>query len=334
MRSWLLRGVTSFLAGLVLAIGLPDPAPAAPAVPAIAGISAHDPSQAAAYFASAPAAQIQSLVTAEPVAVGNLDGAPITVRFDANARDDGSRFAGRQVLGYEPGGDGRVIEVIGDLTTAKRIAIMVPGSDTTLANFDTGLGGVNRRAPAWQARQLATAAGPDTAVVAWLGYDTPHGIGRGAIRSELGQAGADALVQFLDGLTIQCPHATITVIGHSYGTVVLGHAARRLPTTVTDLIAIGSPGMDVDHESDLHTTARVWAGSDPTDWTLHLPDLRILGAGHGTNPTRPGFGALPLDVHDAAGHDGYFVPGTTALASIAAVVNGTTTAVNETAATS
>jgi hypothetical protein len=81
--------------------------------------------------------------------------------------------------------------------------------------------------------------------------------------------------------------------------------------------------MDVGRAADLGTHARVWAGSDASDWTLRLPDLRILGAGHGTNPTRTRFGALPLDVHDAPGHDGYFVPGTASLASLARVVDGT-----------
>jgi pimeloyl-ACP methyl ester carboxylesterase len=130
-------------------------------------------------------------------------------------------------------------------------------------------------------------------------------------------------VGYLDRLAIESPHATVTVIGHSYGAVVLGHAAPSLPATVTDLVAIGSPGMDVSRAADLGTHARVWAGSDASDWTLRLPDIRILGAGHGTNPTRPGFGALPLDVHDASGHDGYFVPGTVSLASLARVVDGT-----------
>src|SRR5690349_9338111 len=74
-----------------------------------------------------------------------------------------------------------VVFVAGDLATATRIAVLVPGSDTTPANFHRGLGGVQRRSPAWQARQLAAAAGPGTAAVAWLGYETPHGIGRAAI---------------------------------------------------------------------------------------------------------------------------------------------------------
>jgi pimeloyl-ACP methyl ester carboxylesterase len=217
---------------------------------------------------------------------------------------------------------GPVVAVVGDPLTATHVAVLVPGMNTTPGNFATGLGGVLRRAPIWQAHQLATAAGPGTAVIAWLGYDPPQGFDRSAIRSERAEAGADALVAFLDRLAHDCPHATVTVIGHSYGSVVLGHAAARMPAAVTDLVAIGSPGMDVSRAADLKAHARLWAGSDRTDWTLRLPDLRILGAGHGTNPTRSGFGALPLDVHDAAGHDGYFVPGTAALASLARVVDG------------
>ena len=216
--------------------------------------------------------------------------------------------------------------VVGDLSTAKRIAVLVPGADTTAANFETGLGGVLRRSPAWQARQLADAAGPDTAVVAWLGYETPRGIGRTAIRSERARSAAQALVAFVADLTEKCPHATVTLIGHSYGSIVLSYAAPRLPVAVTDLVAIGSPGMDIEAASDLDATARLWAGSAPDDWTRRIPPLRILGAGHGRNPTDDGFGALPLDVHDAAGHDGYFVPGTAALTSIARVVNGTAAA--------
>lgn len=212
------------------------------------------------------------------------------------------------------------VEVAGDLATAGRIAVLVPGADTTAANFDTGLGGVQRRAPGWQAHQLAAAAGSGTAVVAWLGYQTPSGIGRAAIRSERAQAGADALVRYVSGLTADHPQSTVVLIGHSYGTVVIGRAASRLPAQVTDIVALGSPGMDVTRAADLHTTARVWAGSDPGDWTLRLPDLRLFGAGHGTNPTRAGFGAHLLDVHDAVGHDGYFVPGTRSLQSIAEVV--------------
>jgi pimeloyl-ACP methyl ester carboxylesterase len=214
-----------------------------------------------------------------------------------------------------------VVAVVGDLSTATRIAVLVPGADTTPGNFHRGLGGVQRRSPAWQAEQLVAASGPGTAAVAWLGYETPRGIGRTSIRSDRAVDAADALVGYVGSLVADRPHATVVLIGHSYGSVVLTYAARRLPAAVTDLVVIGSPGMDVSTAADLGTTARLWAGSAPNDWTRRIPPVRVFGAGHGRHPTDPEFGALPLDVHDADGHDGYFVPGTLALSNIAGVLS-------------
>lgn len=41
----------------------------------------------------------------------------------------------QQVLFFNPSGQGVAAMVIGDLATATRVAILVPGSDTTLATF-------------------------------------------------------------------------------------------------------------------------------------------------------------------------------------------------------
>jgi pimeloyl-ACP methyl ester carboxylesterase len=229
------------------------------------------------------------------------------------------------VLASDRRGDGRIVEVVGDLRDADRIAVIVPGVSTTLDNFHRGLGGVVRRSPYWQAVQLHTAAraGPGrVAVVAWLGYDPPDGIGLPAVRSGSAVAGADALVRFVAELTAYRRDASITLIGHSYGSLVLAYAAARLPAQVTDLVALGSPGMDVMRAGQLPAGARLWVGSAAGDWTRWLPDVRILGLGHGTNPSRPWFGARRLDVTGAGGHDGYFVPGTISLRSLAAVVDG------------
>jgi hypothetical protein len=232
-----------------------------------------------------------------------------------------------------------IAEVVGDLASADRIAIIVPGVATTPGNFDSGLGGVIRRSPSWQAKQLyaatsgqlsaattaATVAptGARVAVVAWLGYDPPSGIDLAAIRSDRAVAGARALVRFVNGLAGEHPGAAITLIGHSYGALVLAYAAAGLPTQVTNLVALGSPGMDLDRAGQLPTHARLWVGSADGDWTRWLPDLRLLGLGHGTNPDRPWFGAQHLNVAGAHGHDGYFVPGTASLRSLAAVTLGT-----------
>jgi pimeloyl-ACP methyl ester carboxylesterase len=229
------------------------------------------------------------------------------------------------ILALDRSGDGRIVEAVGDLRDADRVAVIVPGVATTLDNFHNGLGGVVQRSPYWQASQLYAAAGADArkvAVVAWLGYDPPDGVDLAAVRSSRAVAGASALVRFVSELTAYRPGISITLIGHSYGSLVLAYAAARLPAQVTDLVVLGSPGMDVGRAGQLHAHARLWAGSAAGDWTRWLPDLRILGLGHGTNPSRPWFGTRRLDVAGAHGHDGYFVPGTTSLRSLAAVVDG------------
>ncbi|MFC5007921.1 alpha/beta hydrolase [Dactylosporangium cerinum] len=225
--------------------------------------------------------------------------------------------------------DGRAVEVVGDPATAATVVVLVPGVDTTAANFDRGLGGVQRRAPAWQARQLAarvaalaTPTSGSVAVVAWLGYHPPRGIKLAAVREDAAASGAAALLRFLRAVTAP----RVVLVGHSYGSTVIGRAAARLDTglagRVTDVVALGSPGMGVDRAADLHTSARIWAGSAAGDWTRRLPGARILGAGHGTHPTDPAFGALPLPVDGVTGHDGYFVPGTASLDALAAIAIG------------
>src|SRR5690349_12500186 len=227
---------------------------------------------------------------------------------------------GRQFLEYDTQGDGRAVEVVGDLAHATHIAIVIPGVDTTVANFDHGLGHVERRAPAFQARQLyrqmTARTSEPVAVVAWLGYDPPEGVGLDAIRENRAEAGAKALVSFVDTLSSA---AAVTVIGHSYGSVVAGLAAPKLGPSVHNIIAIGSPGMGVDTRADLHTTARVWAGTAKGDWTRWIPGVRIFGLGHGTRPADPAFGALPLPVDGVANHDSYFVTGTGSLTAMAEI---------------
>ena len=288
-----------------VADGGPDPRTAAP-------------TEVARYFAGLDDAAQHALAARYPAVVGNLDGAPLELRLATNG---GFRLA------YDPRGDGRIAEVVGDLLTADRIAVLIPGVDTTQWTFHSGLGGVERRAPVWQARQLyeaARAADPSArvAVVAWLGYDPPEGVRLAAIRADRASAGASALRRFVGGVAAQRPGASIVLIGHSYGGLVLGLAAPRLDPAVTDLIALGSPGMGVRRAADLHTGARVWAGTAPNDWTRRVPGVRIGGAGHGTRPSARSFGALPVPAGDVDGHDGYFVPGTRCLAAIASIVAG------------
>lgn len=237
----------------------------------------------------------------------------------------GIATAGRQFLALDPAGDGTAVEVIGDLATADRIAVLVPGVDTTLRDFDRGLGGVARRAPAVQARALYAELRADSpaarvAVIAWLGYDTPDGLGVAAVLESRARAGAKALRGFVRQVHQQRPGATVTLIGHSYGAIVVGLAAPSLPY-VPDLIALGAPGMGARRAADLGG-ARVWSALAPADWIRRIPQARILDLGHGRRPSHPAFGARPLPADGVAGHDFYLTPGSTTLAAVARVVLG------------
>jgi pimeloyl-ACP methyl ester carboxylesterase len=234
---------------------------------------------------------------------------------------------GRRFLLRDHHGDGYAIEVVGDLDGAERIVMLVPGVGSTLVNFDRGLGGVARRAPAVHARNLLAAAHAvdptaHVAVVAWLGYDPPDGLGLEAARDSRARSGAPALVHFVARLAAERPAASITVVGHSYGAVVVGLAAADLDSRVTDLVALGAPGMGVRRAADLRTTARVWAAEAPTDWIHRVPGVHMLSLGHGTRPGTRGFGAHMLPTAGVSGHDGYLAPGSATLHAIAVVALG------------
>ncbi|MFD0822411.1 alpha/beta hydrolase, partial [Micromonospora zhanjiangensis] len=61
----------------------------------------------------------------------------------------------------------------------------------------------------------------------------------------------------------------------SYGALVVGLAAPALGPQVTDLVALGAPGMGADRMDRLGTGARVWAALAPDDWIRRVPEVRI-----------------------------------------------------------
>ncbi|MFD3514001.1 alpha/beta hydrolase [Streptomyces sp. NPDC058657] len=287
--------------------------------------AASTPAQVAAFFGGLSAERREELVRRHPLVVGNLDGAPLSLRYAANRRAlraDG-RFPrllspGRQILAFDPRGRGQVVEVYGDLARAAHVAVVVPGSDIDASTYDRARDPYGT--PAGMARSLREVTGPATAVVAWAGYTTPVGIGVDAATGALAGAGAERLVRFTDGLdAVGAPDPA--VFCHSYGSVVCGLAASRLDAA--DLVAVASPGMHADSAAGLRTKARVWAAKDATDWIDRIPHVRVLGLGHGADPADAAFGARPVPATTAHGHTGYFAPGTDSLRAFAAITEGT-----------
>ncbi|ORT60493.1 alpha/beta hydrolase [Streptomyces sp. CB03238] len=303
-------GSEAWRADTSLGRALPDPAHATPR-------------EVAAFFRTLTGAQQRGLAHRHPTVVGNLDGAPVALRYEANAtalRRD-ARFAhlaghGRQILAFDPRGRGQVAEVYGDLARSRHVAVLVPGSDIDAGTYDHPTDPYGT--PAGMARQLRAAA-KGTAVIAWAGYTTPVGVGLDAASGDLAEAGAARLTRLTDGLAaVEAPAPA--VFCHSYGSVVCGLAAPHLKAG--DLVVLGSPGMRADTVADLGTAARVWAAKDPSDWISKVPNVQLLGLGHGSDPADPAFGARPVPAADAHGHTGYFAPGTQSLRTFAAIARG------------
>lgn len=224
------------------------------------------------------------------------------------------------LLAYDPRGDGRAIEVFGSLSTARHIAILVPGTGWDLDKLLEGSRNADpvQGAQALRAQMAALDPSARTAVVVWLGYDAPEHIDRQTFRSERAITGARALVSFVHTLPRQ---AQLTLIGHSYGTVVLGRAAPSLPE-VSDLVALASPGMDADSVADLGTGARVWAARASGDPIWLTPDVRVAGYGHRADPVSPEFGATVFRTGAIHGHNEYYRPGSESVLNLARIILG------------
>ena len=225
---------------------------------------------------------------------------------------------GRHFLDFNPRGQGLAGEVIGNLARASRVAVLVPGSDTTLATFGsrgTASPGGGALALAAQASRLDP--GARLAVIAWLGYQPPSTLSPAVMTSGDAGQGASALRWLVDDLA-RNGHP-VALLCHSYGSVVCGLAAPHLP--VTDIAVFGSPGMDASSVRALHTTARVWAGRGASDWIGYVPHIQFLGLGFGQDPTAPAFGARLFGC-GPGGHSGYFRPGSIALRNLAYIALG------------
>ncbi|MFE2579307.1 alpha/beta hydrolase [Streptomyces sp. NPDC059378] len=210
-----------------------------------------------------------------PAALGRVTAASLDEAYAANRADaaEAARMAaahgdrhraaadralagpGRQLLAFDGRGAGLATEVLGDLARADRVAVLVPGSDTSLDTYARfRAGAVALRA------QLARQApqGTRTAVVAWLGYRTPGTVSAAVTttgRAEQAAPRLRALVRQLH--TLAGPRAHLSLLCHSYGSVVCGRAAAG--PAVDDIVLVGSPGTGAGSVSGRRTRARGWA---------------------------------------------------------------------------
>ncbi|MEV8551840.1 alpha/beta hydrolase [Streptomyces glaucescens] len=308
------RRLRSLLALLVTAcVVLPLSAAARPRIPAPA--PADLPPVTATTLEAAYAANRANAARAARMARAHGD------RHRA-AADRALAAPSRRLLAFDGRGAGLVTEVFGDLAHADHVAVLVPGSDTTLDTY----GRFHAAATALH-RQLAGRAARSTrvAVVAWLGYETPSTVSTTVLTTGRADEAAPRLGEFVRLLrTLTGPSAHLSLLCHSYGSVVCARSAAR-GAPVADLVLLGSPGTGAGSAAALRTTARIWAARGGTDWVADVPhvDAGLFGTtvGFGADPVSPAFGARVFAAGDG-GHSDYFTPGSVCLANLARIVLG------------
>ena len=262
-----------------------------------------------------------------------VHGAALRHTLDALAdRLDDDRGPRAYLLRLDLSEEGRVVLALGDPDRADNVVTHVPGMTAELARFDGELTRAERVAD--RATELSPAA--STSAVLWLDYDAPDFVDEAA-SARRAEAGAPRLRQFQDGLRVGSP-ARQTVIGHSYGSLVVGKAATS-GFTADNVVFVGSPGVGVDSARDL--TGRVWAttsSSDIIQYAAPAPaavarDLMVAPAfpaiglpekdlWFGHNPSDPAFGARTFASSPGAGHLGYWDRGSPSLDKLAAIALG------------
>lgn len=249
------------------------------------------------------------------------------------------------LLGFNTAGNGRAIVSFGNPDTASNVVTYVPG----LGSKITGAPGDSGRAAALWQQANRFAPEQATASVYWLGYNAPQlGLSQGIHNLDVTSTadavtGGQALAHFETGLQAThqpgIPGHTV-VLGHSYGSLVVGEAAAHDGLHTGDIIFVGSPGVSVNNVAQLGmSSAHVWAGANVHDPVPQLPPFNpftALGndnAGHfGNNPATSAFGGQVFNAShdpsrsfsglDLSAHSAYWDANSDSLKNMARIVDG------------
>ncbi|MER8046784.1 alpha/beta hydrolase [Streptomyces sp. NPDC094032] len=231
------------------------------------------------------------------------------------------------LLGFSPEGHGRAIVASGNPDTADHTAVYVPGTTSNLGSIG---GNIDRMNSLWR-ESHAMAPGSNVSTITWLGYDAPQDIVKDAPFSHYANDGAPAYNKFMEGLEVAQggpDKSHTTAVGHSYGTTLIGSAARQGTLHADDIVFAGSPGVQVGSAGELDVPkGHVWNEEADGD---AVPDIGRWG--HGGSQWRLGGGVflIPSDevfganqmATDGEGHSDYWNDGSLSIRNQAAVVTG------------
>ncbi|GGX17485.1 alpha/beta hydrolase [Streptomyces noursei] len=229
-----------------------------------------------------------------------------TLQAELDKRDGATGEKQIYMLGFDSKGDGKTVIGMGNPDTADNVGVFVPGTSTTVSD-STGVNLIRMD-------KLQNAAGDadhdaKTSMIFWLGYDAPEIPGSQAGNLDVAGTGraegaAPDLRHFTHGLRAshEGAPANLTVLGHSYGSTVVGAGASGGGGLDADNIAVvGSPGMTVDRATELNIDPdHVYVGLAEDDGISAATDLTL-----GADPSAKSFGGhrFKVDTHE---HSGYW----------------------------
>jgi hypothetical protein len=212
----------------------------------------------------------EGALRADPALADLLDQRQDTNRWldnatEANARVEEAMRSGYDtyVLSYDPVGPGKqegtLAIAYGNPDHASNVAVVVPGTATTLENGFPNDSAQDLRAAMDQAEPGGNAT------IAWLGYDAPTW-DTTVVSPDNAIAGGEQLKSDVDGYRAAAEtRQHITVIGHSYGAATVGHAGMN-GLAADDVAFLGAPGVGASTVDQLSPGAgHVWAGVSEHD---------------------------------------------------------------------
>lgn len=228
--------------------------------------------------------------------------------------------------------EGHAAVAINNPDLASHNAVLVPGTGQDLNTF----AGSDGKSSAMYHAALdadSTLAPEDVSLTTWMGYDRPMDLTEAAWPGRA-ESGGVLLNDYLAGMAASHDGepAVTTVIGHSYGSTVVGGAATDGNTLLADnVIAVGSPGMLVDEASDLSVgtgaqvfsmTARNDVISVATDMTLgadpYSSEFGVTRLWTDPGPSLDSTGLLPT----VAAHSSYWSQDNPGLANMGSIIAG------------
>lgn len=157
--------------------------------------------------------------------------------------------------------------------------------------------------------------------ITWTGYNSPNHLFPDAAFGSYADHAHGDLSKFQEGLRAthegEAPSHN-TLVGHSYGSTVVGETATNGGSHADDLVFLGSPGVGVDNANGLDVPHdHVWAAksaSDVIDYTpspnpLDWPSTISGDADYtrfGLDPTDPKFGGNLMPTDPSGDHGSYW----------------------------